>query len=155
MLVSVRLAELGIILPEVAPAVGSYLPALVQGDTILVSGQLPLVAGVLHANGTVGEKPGNVSVQLAADCARIATLNALAAAAAVAGGVDRIERIARVVGYVASEPGFVHQPTVMNGASDLLVQLFGDAGRHVRSAVGVVSLPLGSPVEIEMTAVLG
>jgi len=149
-----RLKALGLSLPVVAAPVGAYIPALVHGSTIWTSGQLPLVDGVLAAIGTVGEGEGLVSPDNAKACARIAALNALAAIAAACGGLDRVERIVRVVGYVASTPGFHAQPSVVNGASDLMVEVFGDAGRHARSAIGVASLPLGSPVEIEVEAVL-
>jgi len=149
-----RLAELGIVLPAVAAPVGSYVPALAYGAVVRSSGQLPLEAGVLRATGLVGEGPGCVSIDDAAACARVAALAALAALAEAAGGVDAIFRIIRVVGYVASEPGFTGQAAVLNGASTLMIDVFGEAGRHVRSAVGVVSLPLGAPVEIEVEALL-
>ena len=149
---SERLAALGLSLPPVATPVGSYVPALVEGSTVWTSGQIPLADGVLVATGSVGERDGDVSPEVARACARVATLNALAAIADACGGLDRVERIVRVVGYVASAPGFTAQPTVVNGASDLLVEIFGDAGRHARSAVGVAALPLGAPVEIEIEA---
>jgi enamine deaminase RidA (YjgF/YER057c/UK114 family) len=149
-----RLAELGLVLPAVATPVGAYVPAIAYGTVVRTSGQLPLEGGVLRARGLVGEGPGCVSIDDAAACARIAALGALAAVAEAAGGVDAIARIVRVVGYVASEPGFTGQAAVLNGASALMIDVFGDAGRHVRSAVGVVSLPLGAPVEIEVEALL-
>jgi enamine deaminase RidA (YjgF/YER057c/UK114 family) len=151
---SERLAELGIVLPAVATPVGAYVPAVAYGTTVRTSGQLPLEDGALRVTGLVGEGPGCVSIEDAAGCARIAGLGALAALAEAAGGIDAIARIVRVVGYVASEPGFTGQPAVLNGASALMTDVFGDAGRHVRSAVGVVSLPLGAPVEIEVEALL-
>jgi len=152
---SERLAGLGATLPDVAAPVGAYVPALVYGTTVRTSGQLPLEAGVLRALGRVGEGPDCVSPEEAAACARIAALNALAALAEAAGSLDSVVRIVRVVGYVASEPGFTGQAAVLNGASALMTDVFGDAGRHVRSAIGVTSLPLGAPVEIEVEALLG
>lgn len=154
MTASEKLAALGVVLPAVATPVGAYVPALAYGTTVRTSGQLPLVGGELRAKGLVGEGPGCVSIEDAAACARIAALGALAALAEAAGGIDAIARIVRVVGYVASEPGFTGQASVLNGASGLMIDVFGEAGRHVRSAVGVVSLPLGAPVEIEVEALL-
>ncbi len=151
---SSRLAELGIALPPVATPVGGYVPATRYGATVRTSGQLPLVDGALRATGLVGERDGSVSPDLAAECARLAALNAVAALADVAGGVDAIARIVRVVGYVASEPGFTGQAAVLNGASALMADVFGEAGTHVRSAVGVAALPLGAPVEVEVEALL-
>ncbi len=154
MTASGRLAELGIVLPAVATPVGAYVPAIAYGTVVRTSGQLPLEGGVLRTTGLVGEGPGCVSIDDAASCARTAALGALAALAEAAGGVDAIARIVRVVGYVASEPGFTGQAAVLNGASTLMTDVFGEAGRHVRSAVGVVSLPLGAPVEVEVEALL-
>jgi enamine deaminase RidA (YjgF/YER057c/UK114 family) len=151
---SERLAELGIALPVVATPIGAYVPAVAYGTIVRTSGQLPLEGGALRAKGLVGEGPGCVSIDDAATCARIAALGALAALAEAAGGIDAIARIIRVVGYVASEPGFTGQAAVLNGASALMTEVFGEAGRHVRSAVGAVSLPLGAPVEIEVEALL-
>lgn len=145
---SERLAAAGITLPEVAVPVGAYVPALRHGNLISTSGQLPFIEGVLIATGIVGE---TVAPEIAANCARQAALNAVAAAADAAGGIDNIESVVRVVGYVASGPGFGGQPAVMNAASALMTEIFGDAGIHVRSAVGVSSLPLGAPVEVELT----
>lgn len=145
---SERIAAAGITLPEVAVPVGSYVPALRHGNLISTSGQLPFVEGVLIASGIVGE---TVAPEIAANCARQAALNAVAAAADAAGGIDNIESVVRVVGYVASGPGFGGQPAVMNAASTLMTEIFGDAGIHIRSAVGVSSLPLGAPVEVELT----
>jgi len=151
---SQRLAEFGIVLPPVATPVGAYVPAITYGTVVRTSGQLPIEGGALRATGVVGDGPGCVSVDDAAACAKIAALAALAALADAAGGIDAIARIVRVVGYVASEPGFTGQAAVLNGASALMSDVFGEAGRHVRSAVGVVSLPLGAPVEIEVEALL-
>ncbi|MEW1956485.1 RidA family protein [Kineococcus sp. NPDC059986] len=145
---SQRLAELGLTLPEVAAPVASYVPATRDGDLVLTSGQLPFVDGKLAVTGKVGaDVDPETAQQLAATCA----LNAIAAAASVAGGVDAIERVVKVVGFVASDPSFTGQPAVVNGASNLLRDVFGDAGQHARSAVGVAVLPLDSPVEVEIT----
>ncbi len=147
---SERLAALGIALPAVAAPVAAYLPSIRVGAQVWTSGQLPFVDGALLRTGLVGDGPDYVSADEAAVLARVACLNAIAAAADAAGGLDRIARVLKVVGYVASAPGFTGQPTVINGASHLLAEVFGEAGRHARSAVGVASLPLGSPVEIEI-----
>lgn len=114
------------------------------------SGQLPFIDGALQAKGIVGAD-GGVAPDVAAECARTAVLNAVAAAAAAAGGIDAIAQVVKITGFVASAPDFGGQPAVMNSASDLLAQIFGDAGRHTRSAVGVAALPMGAPVEIELT----
>jgi enamine deaminase RidA (YjgF/YER057c/UK114 family) len=144
---SARLAELGLQLPPVAAPVAAYVPALRVGGLVYSSGQLPSVAGQLVATGKVGAE---VSAETAADCARTAVLNALAAVSEQAGGIDEIERIVRVVIYVASAPDFTGQPQVGNGASGVLGDIFGEAGRHARSAIGVAVLPLDAPVEIEL-----
>ncbi|WP_084077424.1 RidA family protein [Demequina sp. NBRC 110057] len=150
MTASARLAELGLTLPEVATPVGTYVPALRHGDLIYTSGQLPLVDGTLLASGVVGQRGGDVTPERANECARVAVLNAIAAAAAVAGGIDNIASIVKLTGFVASAPGFTAQPAVVNGASGILADVFGEPGRHARSAVGVAALPLGAPVEIEL-----
>lgn len=147
MTASERLAELGIELPPVATPVAAYVPAARVGDQIWTSGQLPTVAGALVTTGKLG---GAVTQEAGAQAARVAALNAIAAAAEVAGGVDRIRRVVKVVVFVASEPGFTAQPAVANGASALFGEIFGDAGAHVRSAVGVSVLPLDAPVEVEL-----
>lgn len=144
---SERLAALGLTLPPVATPLASYVPAARVGDQVWTSGQLPLVDGKPIA---VGKAGGAVSPDQAADAAQVAILNALAAAAQVAGGVDNIQRILKVTAFVASEPGFTGQPAVANGASNLLGEIFGEQGTHVRSAVGVAVLPLDVPVEIEL-----
>jgi len=144
-----RLAELGLTLPTVVAPGGSYVPAVRTGQFVYTAGQLPVVDGKLPATGKVGAE---VSPSDAAALARTCALNALAAAAAAAGGLDQIARIVKVVGFVASAPGFNAQPQVINGASDLLVEVFGEDGRHARSAVGVAELPLNSPVEVELIA---
>jgi enamine deaminase RidA (YjgF/YER057c/UK114 family) len=145
-----RLAELGIELPDVAPPVAAYVPALVTGPYVYTSGQLPFVAGALPATGKVGEGEGFVSADDAKAYARTCVLNALAAVRAEIGSLDRVTRIVKLVGFVASDPAFTGQPGVINGASELLGELFGDAGRHARSAVGVAVLPLDSPVELDL-----
>lgn len=142
-----RLAELGITIPEVSKPVASYLPAMVAGNLVFTAGQLPFVNGVLPATGKVGS---TVSADDAQGLARTAVLNALAAVETAIGSVDRITRIVKLVVFVASEPDFSGQPGVANGASDVLVEIFGDAGRHARSAVGVAVLPLDAPVELEL-----
>jgi enamine deaminase RidA (YjgF/YER057c/UK114 family) len=152
--VAARLAELGLVLPPVAAPVAAYVPAVLDGDHVWTSGQLPFVHGALPETGPVGEGPGLVSPQRAAELARIAALNALAAVHSVAGDLDRVARVVKVVGFVASVPGFTGQPAVVNGASLLLHEVLGEAGVHARSAVGVAALPLGSPVEIELVVVL-
>lgn len=148
MTASDRLAALGIELPPVATPVAAYVPAVEAGGLVVTSGQLPMVAGRLGATGRVGAE---VTPEDAATAARTAVLNALAAAAEIVGGIDRIGRIVKVVVYVASDPDFTGQPQVANGASELLGEVFGDSGAHARSAVGVSVLPLGAPVEIELT----
>jgi enamine deaminase RidA (YjgF/YER057c/UK114 family) len=149
---SKRLAELNLSLPAVATPVGSYVPALRSGALVLTSGQLPMREGQLVYAGKV---PGDVSLEDAADGARIAVLNALAAAAEAAGGLDAIRRVVRVGVFVNSGPGFTDQAKVANGASDLLAQIFGDAGRHVRAAVGTAELPLNAAVELDLMVEVG
>ena len=144
-----RLAALGITLPPVTAPVAAYVPAVRTGAYVYVSGQLPVADGELPATGKVGDA---VSAPDAAVMARTCALNALAAAAETAGGLDAIRRIIKVVGFVASAPGFNGQPQVINGASELLIEVFGEAGRHARSAVGVAELPLDAPVEVELIA---
>ncbi len=145
--VAARLAELGLELPVVAAPVAAYVPAVVTGNLVYTSGQLPFVAGALPATGKVGAE---VDADDAAGYARICALNALAAAESVIGSLDRVTRVIKVVGFVASAPGFTGQPGVINGASGLLGEVFGDAGQHARSAVGVAVLPLDAPVEVEL-----
>ena len=146
---SARLAELGLTLPPVAAPVAAYVPAVRVGELVYSSGQLPTVAGQLVATGKVGAE---VSVETAVECARTAALNGLAAVSDQAGGIDEIERIVRVVIFVASTPDFTGLPQVGNGASTLIGEIFGEAGRHARSAVGVAVLPLDAPVEVEVVA---
>jgi enamine deaminase RidA (YjgF/YER057c/UK114 family) len=147
-----RLAALGLTLPPVTAPVAAYVPAVQTGSYIYVSGQVPVADGKVAATGKVGAE---VSTEDAAGLARICALNALAAAANVAGGLDNIGRIVKVVGFVASAPGFNGQPQVINGASELLIEVLGEDGRHARSAVGVAELPLNVPVEVELIAEVG
>lgn len=144
---SSRLDDLGLELPPVPTPVAAYVPAIRVGDLVYSSGQVPIVAGEPVAVGKVGAE---VSAEVATGCARTAVLNALAAVSDQAGGIDAIERVVRVVVYVASAPDFTGQPAVGNGASELLGEIFGEAGRHARSAVGVAVLPLDVPVEVEL-----
>ncbi|GAA4658693.1 Atu1372/SO_1960 family protein [Gordonia humi] len=147
---SARLTELGITLPEVVAPVGSYTPALRVGDLVYTSGQLPVVDGVLGVVGKVSEgAEGVVRPEQANAAARQCALNALAAVHAEV-GIDSVVRVVKVVGFVASANGFTGQPGVINGASDVIGEIFGDAGVHARSAVGVAELPLGAPVEVEI-----
>jgi enamine deaminase RidA (YjgF/YER057c/UK114 family) len=145
--VSARLAELGIEIPEVVPPVASYVPAVATGRYVYTSGQLPMRGGELIAVGLVGDV---VDPDVAKDCARQCAINAIAAIQSVVGNLERVSRVVKVVGFVASAPGFTGQPGVINGASEILGEIFGDAGRHARSAVGVAALPLDAPVEVEM-----
>ena len=143
-----RLAGLGRTLPGVAAPVAAYVPAVRSGDYVFTSGQLPMVDGSLAATGKVGaEVSAEDAKQLAATC----VLNALAAIKAEIGDLDRVRRVVKVVGFVASTPDFTGQPGVVNGASELLGEVFGDKGVHARSAVGVAVLPLDAPVEVELT----
>lgn len=142
-----RLADLGLALPEVATPVAAYLPAVRSGPWVYTSGQLPSVGGALVATGKLG---GEVSPEQGYQLARTCALNAIAAVRSVTGELSRVTRVVKVVGFVASAPGFTGQPGVVNGASELLGEVFGDAGRHARSAVGVAELPLDAPVEVEV-----
>ena len=145
-----RLADLGITLPAVATPVAAYVPAVRTGDLVYTSGQLPIVDGTLSITGKVSETAeGIVSPDDAYAGARQCALNALAAVDALV-GLDSIVRVVKVVGFVASAPGFTGQPKVINGASEVLGEIFGDAGVHARSAVGVAELPLGAPDEVEL-----
>ncbi|WP_456285899.1 RidA family protein [Microbacterium sp. JZ70] len=150
MTVSARLAELGIELPGVVAPMAAYIPAKVHGDVVQTSGQLPMVSGSLPHTGKVGDGEGLVAADDAKALARICALNALAAAADAVGGLDRITGVLKVTGFVASAPAFTGQPGVINGASEVLGEIFGEAGRHSRSAVGVSVLPLDAPVEVEV-----
>lgn len=147
-----RLAALGLTLPKVVPPLAAYVPAVRSGGHVYTAGQLPMVDGKLLATGKVGAE---VEVAEAAALARVCALNALAAAASAAGGLAGIRRIVKVTGFVASAPDFTAQAQVVNGASELLLEVFGEAGRHARSAVGMAVLPLDAPVEIELIAEVG
>nr|WP_036528660.1 RidA family protein [Nocardia sp. CNY236] len=141
-----NLAELGLTLPPVAAPVAAYIPAVRTGSLVYTSGQLPFVNGRLSATGKVGAE---VAVEAATEAARWCALNALAAVHDLV-GLDAVARVVKVVGFVASAPGFGDQPMVINGASELLGRVFGDAGAHARSAVGVSELPKNTPVEVEL-----
>jgi len=147
MATSDRLVEMGLTLPEVAVPLASYIPAQRSGNMVYTSGQLPLVEGELIATGKVG---ADVDEATAIECARVCALNALAAIVSVVGDIDRVVRVVKVVGFVASTPEFTGQPAIINGTSNLLGDIFGDAGVHARSAVGVAALPKDAPVEVEM-----
>lgn len=142
-----RLAELGLSVPEVAKPVAVYVPAVRSGNHVFTSGQLPMKAGELMMTGKVG---GDVSVEDAVACAQQCALNAIAAVKAQVGDLAAVTRVVKVVCFVASTPDFTGQPQVANGVSELLGQVFGDAGVHARSAVGVPVLPLDAPVEVEI-----
>ena len=145
---SERLAELKLTLPAVAKPVGAYVPAVRHGDTLLLSGQVPLADGKITHTGKVGAER---TVEEAQAAARVCALNAIAAAAGLAGGIDRLTGVLKVVVYVATAPGFTEPHKVANGASELLADIFGEAGKHARAAVGVAELPLGSTVEVDVT----
>jgi enamine deaminase RidA (YjgF/YER057c/UK114 family) len=142
-----RLADLGLSVPEVAKPVAAYIPAVRSGNHVYTAGQLPMREGELMLTGKVG---GDVSPDQAGECARQCALNALAAVRAEIGDLSAVKRIVKVVVFVASTPDFTGQPGVANGASELFGEVFGDAGRHARSAVGVSVLPLDAPVEVEL-----
>jgi enamine deaminase RidA (YjgF/YER057c/UK114 family) len=142
------LANLGLILPETPKPVAAYIPAKQAGKLVFTAGQLPMVKGELISKGLLGQ---DVEIEEANKAARICTLNALAAIKGVIGDLDRIKQVVRVVGYVASIPTFSQQPAVVNGASELLLEIFGDTGKHARSAVGMAVLPMNASVEIELT----
>ncbi|MGH3300380.1 MAG: RidA family protein [Streptosporangiaceae bacterium] len=142
-----RLAALGLTLPQVVAPLAAYVPAVKSGTTVYTAGQLPMADGQLLSSGKVGAEVGAAE---AAALARTCALNALAAAASVAGGLSSIKRIIKLTGYVASAPDFTGQPQVVNGASELLLEIFGEAGRHARSSVGTAVLPLDAPVEVEL-----
>ena len=146
-----RLAELGHTVPEVVPPVAAYVPAVQHGDLVFTSGQLPMVDGKLPAVGKVGEGEGLVDPEEAKRLAALCALNAIAAVKALIGDLDKVARVVKVVGFVSSDPSFTGQPGVINGASELLGAAFGEAGIHARSAVGVASLPMDTPVEVEIT----
>ena len=148
---SERLRELNLTLPPVAQPVGAYVPAVRHGDLLMLSGQVPLADGKIAYVGKVGAER---TIEQAQAAARLCTLNAVAAAADVAGGIDNLGRVLKVVVYVATAPGFTEPHKVANGASDLLADIFGQAGKHARAAVGVAELPLNSTVEVDVTFAL-
>ena len=143
-----RLKSLGMVLPEVPAPLAAYIPAKKTGQVIFTAGQLPLLKGELICKGLLGQ---DVDIEQAYQAARICTLNALAAIKGVVKDLDQIVQVVRVVGYVASTSTFTQQPAIVNGASELLLEIFGEVGKHARSAVGVASLPLNASVEIELT----
>ena len=142
-----KIIDLGFVLPETAKPLAAYIPAVQSGNLVFTSGQLPMIAGTLAETGKVG---GSVSPERAKELATVCVLNALAAVKTVIGDLDKIKRIVKVVGFVSSVPEFSAQPSVVNGASEFLGEVFGDKGIHARSAVGVAVLPLDAPVEIEL-----
>ena len=142
-----RLAELGVTIPTLAAPAGAYVPYVVSGNLVFTAGQLPFTDGALPATGKVGAE---VTPEDAKDYARTAVLNALAAVEAAIGSLDRVTRVVKLVGFVSSDPSFSGQPGVINGASEVLGEIFGELGKHARSAVGVAVLPLDSPVEVEL-----
>ena len=145
--VRAKLAEIGLTLPVAAKPVAAYVPAIRTGNIVFTAGQLPLVNGAMPATGKVGDK---VTIEEAKKLAEVCALNALAAVETVA-DVNKIVKVVRVVGYVNGVAGFTSQPAVVNGASELFIQIFGEAGKHARSAVGIAELPLDAPVELELT----
>ena len=147
MSVEQRLSELGIELPAVATPAGAYVPAVISGNLVFTAGQIPLIDGKLMAEGKVGAE---ISPELGREIARRCALNAIAAVKSVIGDLNRVKKVVKVVGFVASVPEFTGQPGVLNGASELLEQVFGEVGIHARSAVGVAALPLNAPVEVEL-----
>ena len=149
--VSARLGQLGVTLPQVVAPLASYVPAVRTGNLVYTSGQLPIEGGKLARTGKVGAE---ISPEEGKALARICALNALAAVGSVV-GIDTVTRVVKVVGFVASAPGFNGQPSVVNGASELLAEVFGDNGAHARSAVGVAELPLDAPVEVELIVEVG
>ncbi|MEN9872554.1 MAG: hypothetical protein RL450_489 [Actinomycetota bacterium] len=147
MSVESKIADLGLTLPPVATPAGAYVPAIVSGNLVFTAGQIPLVDGQLMATGKVGAE---ITPEFAKEIAQRCALNALAAVKSVIGDLDRVKRVVKVVGFVASTPDFTGQPGVLNGASEFLGAVFGESGKHARSAVGVASLPLDAPVEVEL-----
>jgi enamine deaminase RidA (YjgF/YER057c/UK114 family) len=150
-LVEERLSALGLTVPDVVPPLAAYVPAVRDGNIVYTSGQLPMVDGTLAATGKVGAE---VSPEQGAELAQTCALNAIAAIKAEVGDLDTVLRVVKVVGFVAVDPSFTGMPAVVNGASELLATAFGDRGVHARSAVGVASLPLDAPVEVEVVVSL-
>jgi enamine deaminase RidA (YjgF/YER057c/UK114 family) len=146
--IEVKIGQLGLNLPDIPIPLAAYIPAKQTGNLVFTAGQLPMVNGELITKGLLGQ---GIEIEDAKNAARICTLNALAAIKGVIGDLDRIKQVVRVVGYVASVPTFTQQPAVVNGASELLLEIFGEKGKHARSAVGMAVLPLNASVEIELT----
>lgn len=151
MMIEDKLRAMGVTLPDAPAPLASYVPAVVAGQLLFTSGQLPLINGQLGWQGKVGLE---VDVESGYQAARASAINCLAVVKGAVGSLERIARIVKVTGYVSSAPGFTGQPKVVNGASDFLLELLGEAGRHARAAVGVSELPLGAPVEVEMVVQL-
>ncbi|MFN8670708.1 MAG: RidA family protein [Candidatus Sericytochromatia bacterium] len=149
--IETKLKDLGIELPSAPTPAGSYVPAVTAGNMVFVSGQLPMVNGELKYTGKVGK---DLSLEEASQGAKICAINALAVLKAHLGSLDKIEQIVRLGGFVNSSDGFTMQPKVINGASDFMAEVFGEAGKHARAAVGVNELPLNAAVEVEMTVLL-
>lgn len=145
-----RIAELGIVIPEVPAPIAAYVPAVKAGEFVFTSGQLPTVDGKLIATGIVGNEPGDIDIETAKKCAAQSGINALAAVKSQIGSLDNIVRIIKVTGFIACRPDFTSHSAIVNGASELFQQIFGDAGVHARSSVGMSALPLGAPTEIEL-----
>lgn len=148
--VEARLAELGHTLPNVPAPIAAYVPATQTGNLVFTSGQLPTIDGQLLATGLVGSEAGDVDVDTARKCAERSGLNALAAVKSVIGDLDKVVRIVKVTGFIACRPDFTNHSAIMNGASELFGEVFGDAAKHARSSVGMSALPLGAPVEVEI-----
>ena len=148
--IETRLAELGYTLPQVPAPIAAYVPATQTGNLVFTSGQLPTVDGQLLASGLVGTGADDVDVETAKKCAERSGLNALAAVKSLVGDLDKVVRIVKVTGFIACRPDFTNHSAVVNGASELFGAVFGDAGLHARSSVGMSALPLGAPVEIEI-----
>jgi enamine deaminase RidA (YjgF/YER057c/UK114 family) len=147
-----KMRGLGLELPEVPKPVASYVPAVRSGNYVYTSGQVPFVKGELMHRGKLG---GDLTIEQGYECARVTAMNCLAAVKSVIDDLDRVKRIVRVTGFITSAPGFTDQPKVLNGASDLLVEIFGERGKHSRLAIGTSELPLGAPLEIDMVVEIG
>lgn len=145
-----KISELGLVIPTVPAPIAAYVPAVKAGEFVFTSGQLPTVDGKLLAEGIVGNQPGDIDVETAKKCAAQSGLNALAAVKSVIGSLDNVVRIVKVTGFIACRPDFTNHSAVVNGASELFKEIFGDAGVHARSSVGISALPLGAPTEIEL-----
>lgn len=147
-----KMRGLGLELPEVPKPVASYVPAVRSGNYVYTSGQVPFAKGELMYRGKLG---GDLTIEQGYECARVTALNCLAAVKSVTDDLDRVKQIVRVTGFINSAPGFTDQPKVLNGASDLLVEIFGERGKHSRLAIGTSELPLGAPLEIDMVVEIG